>query len=463
MNAKTSGNRVIDPNLSYDEKALASQQKEAAQRPPSRRTFLASAAATVGLPWMESLVGRNKAEAAPARPVRFVGWHTPNGIYRQNWFPAAVAGPNYTLSPSLAPLESLKKKLLVFSGMQNNDASVVFGSHGLGVSGMLTCVLGTKPGIKVGVSVDQVYAKSLGTSGRFPQGLQIGITSDMYADVGNPAIYNGCISWASETQPLQPVIQSGVTFDQIFMGADPTASAADRMKRQAIASSVLDHVTTEAKSIQLRLGKTDKTKLEEYLTGVRSLETKIQTTPGLSCAPGATMKPANTGLDWPTHTTVSIDLMVLALQCDATRVITFMLGNGGDKSARSFPWLMVSGDHHGLAHAQNGPALSTIDKWHVSQLALFCQKLDAIDEGGTTMLDNSVVFMSSEIASGIAHDQTNKGVLVLGSAGGKLKTGQHLITPNEPQANLFVALLNALQVPVTTFGTAGKKPLDGIL
>jgi len=200
------GRRVIDPNLTYDEKALASQQKRAAKWRPSRRTVLASAAATVALPWLESLAGRNKAEAAPAGPVRFVCWHTPNGIYRQNWFPAPVAGPNYMLSASLAPLESLKKKLLVFSGMQNNDASVVFGSHGLGVAGMLTCVTGTKPGIKVGVSVDQVYAKSLGTTTRFPQGMQIGIISDMYLDVQNSAIYNGCISWASETQPLQPVI-----------------------------------------------------------------------------------------------------------------------------------------------------------------------------------------------------------------------------------------------------------------
>jgi len=454
-------NRV--PSMTYDEKALASQQKQAAKQPPSRRRFLVSAAATVGLPWLESLAGRNKAKAATASPQRLICWHTPNGIYRQNWFPAPVAGPNYTFSSSLMPLAPLKKKLLVFSGMQNNDASVVFGSHCLGPAGMLTCVLGTKPDIKVGISVDQVYAQSLGSATRFPQGLQLGITSDMYSDIGNPAIYNGCISWASPTQPLQPVIQSGVTFDQIFMGADPTASSADQMRRKAISSSVLDHVTNEAKSLQGRLGTTDKQKLDEYLTGVRSLETKIQTMPALSCTPGAVTKPADTGLDWPTHTSVSIDLMVLALQCDATRSISFMLGNGGDKSARSFPWLGISGDHHGLAHAQNGPALSTIDQWHVSQLTLFCQKLDAIDEGGSTMLDNSVVFMSSEIGSGIAHDQINKSVLVLGSAGGKITTGQHLIVQDQPQANLFVALLNALQVPVTTFGTAGKKPLDGIL
>jgi hypothetical protein len=156
-------------------------------------------------------------------------------------------------------------------------------------------------------------------------------------------------------------------------------------------------------------------------------------------------------------------LMVLALQCDATRVLSFMLGNGGSSCFQSFPWLNINSDHHGLAHAQNGTALSAIEKWEVEQLAYFCGKLDAIDEGGSTMLDNSVVFLSSEIANGNAHDQANKPILVLGSAGGKIKTGRHAKYNNDPQADLFVALLNALDVPVMSFGTAGKAPLPGIL
>jgi len=113
--------------------------------------------------------------------------------------------------------------------------------------------------------------------------------------------------------------------------------------------------------------------------------------------------------------------MVMALQCDATRSISFMLGNGGSSCAPSFPWLSISGDHHGLAHNQDANALPKIDNWHVSQLAYFCQKLDAIDEGGATMLDNSLVFMSSEIMNGISHDQDNKGILLLGTAGGQAK------------------------------------------
>jgi Protein of unknown function (DUF1552) len=452
----------VTEGVSYDEKALASQKKEAAKRGTSRRRFLAGAAVTIGLPWFESLARVGRASAAPARPVRFVAWHIPNGVYRQNWFPT-TDGPDYTLPSTLAPLQPLKSKLLVFSGLQNNDASVVFGSHGLGVSGMLTCVLGTKPDVKVGVSVDQVYAQSLGKATRIPS-LQLGITNRMYSDIGNPAIYNGCVSWASATQALQPVVQPGVIFDQIFAGQDTQASAADQAKRQALSTSVLDHAVAEATSLRPKLGHTDRAKLDEYLTSVREVETQLQAgATSRMCSAAGMTKPADMGLDGPTQSKISCDLMVLALQCDATRVLSFMLGNGGSSCFQSFPWLNINSDHHGLAHAQNGTALSAIEKWEVEQLAYFCSKLDAIDEGGSSMLDNSLVFLSSEIANGNAHDQDNKPILLLGSAAGKIQTGRHVKLNKDPQAALFVAMLNGLDVPAMTFGTAGKGPLPGIL
>ena len=455
--------RVNDPNiLNLDPKVLASQRRDAARLQPNRRRFLAGAAVTIGLPWLESLAGKGRAfAAAPARPIRFIAWHVPNGCYRQTWFPTTT-GANYTLSPTLMQLASLQKKLLVFSGLQNNDASVVFGSHCLGVSGMLTCVLGTKPNIGQGISVDQVYAQSLAKATRIPS-LQIGISNRMYSDIGNPSIYNGCISWASATEPLQPTVQPGVVFDQIFQGQNAAASAADQMKRQALSTSVLDHAVAEAASLQQKLGSADRSKLDQYLTSVRAVETQIQaTSSAASCGATGMTRPADTGLDGPTQAKLTSDLMTIALQCDATRVITFMLGNGGSSCFQSFPWLNITGDHHGLAHAQDGVKLSAIETWEVSELLYFCQKLDAIDEGGTTMLDNSLVFFSSEIGNGINHDQVNKPMLLLGSAGGKIKTGQHVAYNGDPQANLFITMLNALGVPATTFGTAGKAPLTGI-
>ena len=458
-------NRFLDSILNCDEKVLASQRREQEKRRSNRRRFLAGAAVTIGLPWLESLAGGGRASAAtPSRPLRFITWHVPNGVFGSNWFPT-TDGPSYTLTPSLTPLASLKSKLLVFSGLQNNDASVVFGSHGLGVAGMLTCVLGDRPDVKVGPSVDQVYAQSLGNATRIPS-LQLGISNRMYADVNQtPAIYNGCISWASPTQPLQPTVQPAVVFDAIFQGQQADASAADKVKRQTLATSVLDHALGEATSLRAKLGTTDQAKLDQYLTGVREVETQIQATAAAAtCSPGTLARPADMAvLDGPTQAKLTSDLMVLAMQCDATRVLSFMLGNGGSSCFQSFPWLNISGDHHGLAHSQSGPQLSAIDQWEVSMLAYFCSKLDAIDEGGSTMLDNSLVFLSSEIANGQLHNQDNKPILLLGSAGGVIKTGTHTTYNKDPQANLFVSLLNALGVPATTFGTAGKAQLSGLV
>src|SRR5579872_1204761 len=464
--------RDTTPDLTFDQKILASQSNERERRGPvPRRKFLASAAAVIGLPWLETFAGRDRTAQAASKAVRLVAWHTPNGYYAKTWWPSTV-GANYTPSTALMPMASLQKKLLVLGGIQNNDASSVFGSHGWGPAGMLTAVKGADPTpVKVGISVDQAYAQSLPMGAtRIPSGIQLGITNHMYADLDTakgalvPAIYNGCISWATATQPLQPEIQPGVVFDQIFVGASTDASAADSVRRKAISTSVLDHVLDEATSLRTRLGTTDRGKLDEYMTGVRSLETQIQTTTAPMCSAMGMTKPNNTGYAWDAQTKISCDLMVLALQCDATRSISFMLGNGGNSCAPSFPWLGISGDHHGLAHAQDANALPKIDAWHVSQLAYFCQKLDAIDEGGSSILDNSLVLMSSENMNGIAHDQDNKGILLLGTAGGKFNTGQYMVFADKPpQANLFITMLNALGVPVTTFGTAGKATLPGLL
>src|SRR5579872_1291666 len=279
--------RDTTPDLTFDQKILASQSNERERRGPvPRRKFLASAAAVIGLPWLETFAGRDRTAQAASKAIRLVAWHTSTGYFAKTWWPTTV-GANYTPSTALMPIASLQKKMLVLGGIQNNDASAVFGSHGWGPAGMLTAVKGAAPSpVKVGISVDQAYAQALPEGAtRIPSGIQLGITNRMYADVGPvPAIYNGCISWATATQPLQPVIQPGVIFDQIFMGASTDASAADSMRRKAISTSVLDHVLDEATSMRTRLGTSDRGKLDEYMSGVRSVETQIQTTTAPMCS-----------------------------------------------------------------------------------------------------------------------------------------------------------------------------------
>jgi hypothetical protein len=204
---------------------------------------------------------------------------------------------------------------------------------------------------------------------------------------------------------------------------------------------------------------------------VREVELAVQSMsvpPAPTCNRTGVTRPAATSYDIPALTRVMIDLMVLALRCDRTRVISFAQGNGGYTSFPSgCPWLNIKESHHDLSHHMGneatGAKLAAIDKWEVEQYASFIQKLDAIPEGSGTLLDNSVVFLSSEISDGNRHNQTNKPILIAGSAGGKLLTGRHLnLTGGPPQPDLFIALLNMFGVPATAFGTAGTKPLAGV-
>jgi Protein of unknown function (DUF1552) len=464
--------RITDDNVSFDPRALAAERRNPTPSPISRRMVLRGAAAAIALPALDSLLRPSPAGAAvSATPQRFVAWHIGCGVWGKSWFPTDF-GTGYTLSPSLAALAKMKSKVLVLSGITNKPACSPTGSHGCGPPAMLTCRQGTKPQITMGVSVDQVYAQALGNATRIPS-LQLSVTDRTFADVEYPAVYNGTVSWSDATTPLVPTVKGELVFDRLFAGqaaqgmADAAAAAA-LAKRKALRTSVLDNVIGQVSSLQPKLGTSDRAKLDQYLTSLRAVELEVQNTSGKpsTCSPNGMVRPTATTADVPALTTVMLDLMVLAFQCDATRVITFMQGNGGNTSFQRCPWLNITEDHHGLSHHQNdaakGVKLAAIDAWEVQQYAYFLEKLDAIDEGGSTALDNSLIFLSSEISDGNSHNQTNKPILLAGSAGGKILTGRHTVLQDGAQPDLFITLLNTLGVPATTFGTAGTGPLGGL-
>lgn len=490
--------RIRDKNVSFDPRAVAAEQRKPAKLLIPRRAILRGAAACIALPTLESLLSRSEARAQAVSPaLRFMCWHIPVGVWGPSWFPVDT-GTNYTLSPTLTSLAPVKSKVLVFAGIQNTPAVNPQGSHGCGPPGMTTCMQGQKPQIQVGISVDQVYAQSLGTATRIPS-LQISGTDSTFSDVSYPAVYNGTTAWASATQPLPPIANAGLVFDQLFAGGattsgNPTAVAAVA-KRLALRKSVLDEVMGEQAALVARLGATDKAKLDEYLTSVRASETAVQQaisapagsdtcSAGTMTRPNITNGPDTNGngkqiADPPTYSAMMINLMTLAFQCDATRVINYQQMNGGHSSYSSFPWLTpaINKDHHGMSHhngdVTTGLLLARVEAWEISLFSSFLQKLDAIKEGSNSILDNSLIFLSSEIADGNAHNQgatsyagfsapTGKPILLAGSAGGKISTGRHAIYNNAAQADLFIALLNTLGVPAKTFGAAGTAPLTGL-
>lgn len=435
------------------------------KRSLTRRAFLGGAGAALTLPWFESMQS-SKALAADGAPKRILAYYFPDGIHMPKWRPSIV-GAGYDLPPILAPLGDLKSKVNVISGLANRPARPDGpGDHASGTGAFLTVAHPKKTegaDIQNGISMDQVAANTLKEFTRIPS-LQLGIDGGSGVgdcDSGYSCAYARNISWASATQPLPKITSPAAAFDQLFAGFDPQATAEEQAKRTLYRTSVLDHVREDAKRLHGRLGTTDRAKLDQYLTGVDELEEKIsKASTGPACDPFD--RPGDPG-DIVAHSDIMNRLMTLAFQCDSTRVISFMLANAG--SNRSYEFLGVSGGHHEISHHQslqeNFDKLTIIDTWEVQQFANLLQMLDDVEDvGGGTLLDNSLVFFSSEISDGNAHNHNDMPILLAGSAGGEIQTGRHLVYEGEPSvAKLFVSMLNATGVEAEAFGDdSGSLP-----
>lgn len=442
----------------------------------SRRTLLRGLGTALALPALEAMLPATARAQAAARAKRFLGFYVPCGIRMNRWTPAAT-GATYSLTSILSPLgawngqASLQADALVLSGLANRPARPDGpGDHASGTGAFLTVAHPFKTNgsnIRNGISFDQVLANAWRGQTRFAS-LELGIdgggaTGD--CDSGYSCAYARNVAWASETQPLAKETNPQAVFDRLFAGVDPNQTAAAVAKRKRYKQSVLDAVKEDTASLQPRLGTTDKRKLDEYLTGVRELEVRLASEQPSSCAPGT--RPG-AWTDIRDKTDQMLDLIAFAFQCDLTRSATFMLQNAG--SGYVYRFLSVGGTaitegHHSLSHhggnAFKNDCLEAIGRWEVEQFAKLARKLKAIQEpDGTSVLDNSALFFSSEIEDGDSHSHLNMPVLVLGKAGGALRTGQHLRYPEQPSvANLLVSVGQALGAPVTQFGdSTGALP-----
>ena len=442
-----------------------------------RRAWLRAAGVTVGLPFLESLSERVRVVQAIERQDagRFFVYYLPNGnvpdIEGKGWATESV-GESWTLPDTLLPMAALKSKLTMLSGMSNSPAFPKgAGGHVAGTAGFLTCNLPAREeGTDVrGPSVDQVYADALAGTTRL-KSLALGMDEWWGNDPPWSTLYARNISWVNETTPAGRIIDPPVVFDTIFERSGTGPSTVDRAK---LRRSVLDQVRSEADALRVRLATTDRRKLEEYMTGLRELELQVQGSANSlgSCATGE--RPTRSAGDLRAHFEVMVplmgDLALLALQCDATRVVSLMQGNGGWNEAMSF--IGHADAHHSTSHhagdRENLVKLQEMDKWEISMAARLFQKMDSIVEAdGKTLLDNTQVFLSNEIADGNAHDQWGKLTLLLGGAAG-LVQGTHLKfpggfnqqDPGREHAELYVAIMQGLGLDLDAFGRDQLGPL----
>ncbi|MFP2927818.1 DUF1552 domain-containing protein [Pyxidicoccus sp. 3LG] len=436
----------------------------------SRRTLLRGAGALMALPVLEQMVSSTAHATPGTMPRRLAVFYTPNGIHMPKWTPSAT-GANWELTPTLQPLAPVKGDVLVLSGLANfpglPDGD---GHHAAATAAFLSCTKAFKTegtDFRAGISMDQVIAKHLAAqkATRFPS-LELG--NDAGRGIGNcdsgyACPYANNIAWAGPTSPVAKETRPKAVFDRLFAGFDPGATQAQVEKRRAYGKSIIDFVRDDASALKSQLGTADLRKLDEYFTGVRDLEKQVEAieAEGPSCNPG--VAPGDNE-DPRVKTKAMMDLIVLAFQCDLTRVASFMLANA--RSNKVYGFLGLPGGHHTYSHHQkvqaNYDALATIDRWEVEQYAYLLQRMKGIQEGnGRSLLDNSMVYFSSEIADGNSHEHRNLPILLAGSGGGALSPGRHVRYNGDALANLYIYLMQAMGVPgITTFGDNGTGPLS---
>jgi len=425
-------------------------------RNPSRRSFLRSAGVTLALPFLGSLRPRRAMAQAVAPPSRLLVIYTPNGMNMADWTPATT-GKDYVLTPILKPLSTIKEDVLVLTGIDNRPAETDdFGQHAPATAAFLTCHnVAKSQKIKNAISMDQVAANAIGGATRFAS-LQLGTHGGSNAggcDGGYSCAYTRNISWANATTPMPKMIRPRAVFDLMFAGTDPNATVAERERRRVYDRSVLDAVLADASSLESKLGTSDRQKLDQYMTGVRELEMRLDE-PAATCS---IIERPGDDPNFPTKVRLMLDLMALAVECDLTRVVTFMMGNS--ISGQSFPFAGVPEAHHAVSHhrrqAANLAKLTKIDRWEVKQFVYLVEKLKLIqDDETSTALDNSLVYFSSEIADGNTHTNRNLPILLAGRAG-SVRPGRHVRYSGAPLANLYISMLKHIGVSVSSFGDNG--------
>ncbi|MCB9763987.1 MAG: DUF1552 domain-containing protein [Alphaproteobacteria bacterium] len=432
------------------------------ERRLTRRHFLGGAGATLWLPWLEALSPPAYAQATRI-PQRLLFWYVPNGFNMTDWHPEGE-GEDYTLSPILSPLEAVREHVTVLSGLTNRAAiDSINGDHARGTGTFLTCapINFSESDIYNGVSVDQIAAQALGADTALPS-LQLGIEGGSgvgNCDSGYSCAYTRNISWASATTPLPQLTNPALLFDRLFGGSDATMTEEERARQERYRVSVIDSVYDQIEVLHPQLSVRDQRKLDEYLTGVRALEDRILNGATLSCE--VPDRPPSE-LEYEAHVQMMLDLIVLAFECDATRFVSFMQGNGG--SSRSHDFLGISDAYHDLSHHGGDPdtlaLLTTIGTWEISQLATLIERLAAAEDAHGPLLDNCLVHFSSEIADGDSHYHVDLPVVLAGYGGGVVRPGRRLTLDDRPVADLFLTMLQAAGVDTDAFGQDGTSPID---
>jgi hypothetical protein len=416
----------------------------------------------MALPWMESLrvwgdVKSDKKQASEA-PTRMGILFSGCGYHSREWW-AKGQGKEMELGKVLDPIKRFREKMVFVRGLYNAEA-LKGNIHSSQTGNLLSgAPLASGGRIKSGTSVDQFVAQQIGHRTKLPS-LVLG------CEKANPSVhkdysmlYSSHISWSSPTTPTPLEVYPALAFDQLF-----------KNKAQAGDESVLDAVLQDAKGLRRGISRLDQQKLDEYLNSVREVEKRIESAgkrgelqgwrPTLT-EPNIPRPKDGYPQDIVEHMRLMSDIMVLAFQTDTTRICTLKLNN--DHGTLRFPHLGVDYMiHHLLSHSDTEDWLK-VNQFFLEQMAYIATKLDSIQEGDRTALDNSMIMLCSSMLTG-NHNANQLPVVMIGGGGGRIKGGQNLDyfdKKDRQMSRLFLSMMDKMDVRPGSFGDA-NEPLNEV-
>jgi hypothetical protein len=435
----------------------------------NRRQFLRGVGACIALPLFDSLL-RSPARAAAVAPgaeglavtesgapLRMAYVYFPNGAHQDYWWPKGE-GANFTLARTMQPLLPLQKSFQVLGGLDHRNATAGNdggGDHARANATFLTGMRARKTDstdIQVGISVDQIVAQRVGHVTRFPS-LELscdGVRKSGRCDTGYSCAYQYNLSWASATTPATPEPNPRLVFERLFGAGAPGERQKNFDLRQQTQKSLLDFVLDDAHSLQRKLGRNDQQKLDEYLTGVREIEQRIQRAEKFGELPDPHADaPAGIPGNYGDHLDIMFDLLTMAFETDSTRVATFLMAYDG--SNRSFQQIGISEGHHYCSHHRNNPELmekiGKIDLYYMEHFARFLKKLDEKkDADGRSILHNSMIVYGGGNSDGNRHTHDNLPIILAGGGGGTLNPGRFQRFGGKPMSNLFLTMTERMGV-----------------
>ncbi|HVZ22326.1 MAG TPA: DUF1552 domain-containing protein [Vicinamibacterales bacterium] len=433
-----------------------------------RRTFLRGAGVTLALPFLEAMVPAFRpvrlSAAAPVR--RFIGiWH-PHGAAPGYWSPTQE-GKDFEFSYITKPLEPFRNRVVLITNLDSPDSAPTpkepGGDHERGavlLSGVRPLRNAVSP--RLGVTIDQMIAEKYGRD-TILGSLQLGVE-----DTGNfgncnwgySCAYTNSISWLSPTQPLPAEVNPRIVFERLFGDG---ASAEERLAGRRQNASILDSLTGELSRFKQDLGQGDQSRLDTYTDNIRELERRIKIAMNNSVQEPSIDVPFGVPTSRHEHYRLMYDLLAVALQGDITRSATFMLGR--DLSGTSFPESGFNGGWHGSSHHGDKPEnvanYAKINRYHVQNLAYFCDKLAKTPDGDGTLLDHVLIYKGSNMGNSHRHAHIKVPTILVGGIDGTFKGNRHIVFPENTQrtSNLLLSILHLYGMPQAKLGTS-TGPLE---